>query len=98
MKDATKPVSTLMPAAPVLAGPVFSRPLSRTPVRKDAALREEDVPIVESVQRGLHNRGYRRGRFMIDRAGSGMSEHAVHDFQCKVLTALGHPVAPSPTS
>ncbi len=52
-------------------------------------VRLEDLPLVESVQRGLRNRGYRRGRFVIDPAGSGMSEHAVHDFQCKVLTALG---------
>jgi choline monooxygenase len=52
-------------------------------------VREEDIPIVESVQRGLHSRGYRQGRFMVDEEGTGMSEHAVHDFQLKVLRALG---------
>ncbi len=52
-------------------------------------VREEDIPIVESVQRGLHSRGYRQGRFVVDEAGTGMSEHAVHDFQLKVLRALG---------
>lgn len=52
-------------------------------------VREEDIPIVESVQRGLHSRGYRQGRFMVDGDGTGMSEHAVHDFQLKVLRALG---------
>jgi len=51
-------------------------------------VRIEDIPIVESVQRGLHNRGYRGGRFITDERRSGMSEHAVHDFQHKVLTAL----------
>jgi phenylpropionate dioxygenase-like ring-hydroxylating dioxygenase large terminal subunit len=55
-------------------------------------VREEDIPIVESVQRGLHSRGYRQGRFVVDDEGTGMSEHAVHDFQLKVLRALG--VAP----
>jgi choline monooxygenase len=40
-------------------------------------VREEDIPIVESVQRGLHSRGYRQGRFMVDeeRGGNG-SERA----------------------
>lgn len=52
-------------------------------------VREEDIPIVESVQRGLHSRGYRQGRFVVDEEGTGMSEHAVHDFQLKVLRALG---------
>lgn len=52
-------------------------------------VRVEDVPIVESVQRGLHSRGYQQGRFMVDEDGTGQSEHAVHDFQLKVLKALG---------
>ena len=52
-------------------------------------VREEDIPIVESVQRGLHSRGYRQGRFVVDEDGTGLSEHAVHDFQLKVLHALG---------
>ena len=59
-------------------------------------VREEDIPIVESVQRGLHSRGYRQGRFMVDEERTGMSEHAVHDFQLKVLRALG--VAPNGAS
>jgi choline monooxygenase len=48
------------------------------------------------VQRGLHSRGYRQGRFMVDEEGTGLSEHAVHDFQLKVLRALG--VTPNGTS
>lgn len=53
------------------------------------AVRLEDIPICESVQSGLHSLGYRRGRFVVDRERSEISEHAVHDFQCKVLRALG---------
>ena len=29
-------------------------------------VRDEDVPIVQSVQRGLHSMGYRQGRFIVD--------------------------------
>jgi choline monooxygenase len=52
-------------------------------------VRKEDIPICESVQNGLHSLGYRRGRFNVDEARSEVSEHAVHDFQLKVLRALG---------
>jgi choline monooxygenase len=43
----------------------------------------------ESVQRGLHSLGYRQGRFVVDAGRTEISEHAVHDFQMKVLRALG---------
>ncbi|MDZ4737197.1 MAG: aromatic ring-hydroxylating dioxygenase subunit alpha [Rhodospirillaceae bacterium] len=52
-------------------------------------VRREDIPICESVQKGLHSLGYRQGRFVVDADRSDISEHAVHDFQMKVLTALG---------
>ena len=52
-------------------------------------VRREDFPLVESVQRGLHSQGYGRGRFAIDKDRTYLSEHAVHDLQHKVLTALG---------
>jgi carnitine monooxygenase subunit len=52
-------------------------------------VRMEDVPICESVQSGLHSLGYRRGRFIVDAERSEISEHAVHDFQRKLLEALG---------
>ena len=52
------------------------------------AVREEDIPICESVQRGLHSHGYQQGKFIIDPAHSYVSEHAVHDFQHKVLAAI----------
>ena len=53
------------------------------------AVREEDLPICESVQRGLHSQGYDRGKFIVDPARGFASEHAVHDFQLKVSAALG---------
>ena len=52
-------------------------------------VRVEDVPICETVQRGLHSFGYSQGRFIVDSARSDISEHAVHDFQLKVVRALG---------
>ena len=55
-------------------------------------VRMEDVPICESVQKGLHSHGYDRGRLVIDPAKSYRSEHAVFDFQRKVLSALKEPV------
>ena len=52
-------------------------------------VRLEDIPICESVQAGLHSLGYRQGRFVVDAGRTEISEHAVHDFQAKLLDALG---------
>ena len=51
-------------------------------------LTPEDVSIVESVQRGLHSRGYNQGRFIVDEERSGQSEHGVHYFHSLVFKAL----------
>lgn len=51
-------------------------------------VRAEDIPICESVQRGLHSLGYSRGKFIADPDRGWASEHAVHDFQRRVLAAL----------
>ncbi len=51
-------------------------------------VRDEDVPLCETVQRGLHSMGYTQGRLMANAQHSYFSEHAVHDFQKKVLDAL----------
>ena len=51
-------------------------------------VRQEDVPICESVQRGLHSLGYTQGRIMATPEQKYFSEHAVHDFQKKVIDAL----------
>jgi carnitine monooxygenase subunit len=51
--------------------------------------RAEDLTLVESVQRGLKSRGYRgRGRIMVDRQRSGISEHGVAHFHHRVAQVL----------
>ena len=54
-------------------------------------VRKEDIPICESVQRGLHSMGYQQGKLIIDPDQSYVSEHAVHDFQARVLKAIDGP-------
>jgi len=48
----------------------------------------EDNRLCESVQRGLHSRGYLQGRFIVDRDRTQISEHAVHHFHRLVAAAL----------
>jgi phenylpropionate dioxygenase-like ring-hydroxylating dioxygenase large terminal subunit len=48
----------------------------------------EDIALCESVQRGLKSRSYQHGRFVVDNARSGISEHGVHQFHRLVLAAL----------
>jgi choline monooxygenase len=48
----------------------------------------EDVGLCENVQKGLHSRGYRQGRFVVDRSHCEFSEHHVHFFQSFVRQAL----------
>lgn len=55
----------------------------------DEVLQPEDIGLVESVQRGLHSRGYHRGRFIVDKDRTYVSEHGVHHFHGLVLEALG---------
>jgi len=51
--------------------------------------RAEDIALVESVQRGLKSRGYRgRGRVMVDRRRSGISEHGIAHFHQHVAQVL----------
>jgi len=49
----------------------------------------EDNNICEAVQRGLNQRGYSQGRFIVDRERTEISEHAVHHFHTLVAQALG---------
>ena len=49
---------------------------------------QEDIAIVENVQRGLSSLGYDQGRYVADRAGSWFSESALHRFHKQVLNAL----------
>ena len=55
----------------------------------DKVLQPEDIGLVESVQRGLHSRGYTQGRLMVDRERSYNSEHGLHHFHALVLKSLG---------
>jgi len=52
-------------------------------------LQPEDIGLCESVQRGLHSKGYNQGRFIVDDGRTELSEHAVHHFQKMVVDALG---------
>lgn len=53
----------------------------------DEVLQPEDIGLVESVQRGMQTPAFNRGRYMVDPAGSGLSEHAVHHFHKLLLKA-----------
>lgn len=53
----------------------------------DTVLQPEDIGLVESVQRGMRTPAFEQGRFMVDPAGSGLSEHAVHSFHGQILDA-----------
>lgn len=55
----------------------------------DKVLQPEDIGLVESVQRGLHSRGYTQGRLMVDKDLSHNSEHGLHHFHALVLKSLG---------
>ncbi|MEZ5775094.1 MAG: ring-hydroxylating oxygenase subunit alpha [Hyphomicrobiaceae bacterium] len=55
----------------------------------DEVLQPEDIGLVESVQRGLHSRGYTQGRFIVDKDRTFISEHGLHHFHSLVLEALG---------
>ena len=68
---------------------------SDTPTAEEQAVidfvhivREEDIPICENVQRGLHSLGYTHGKLVVDPERTDLSEHAVHDFQRMVARAL----------
>jgi choline monooxygenase len=55
---------------------------------RNGALTDEDVALVESVQRGLNSRGYGAGRFIDDDEGLEISERATHQFHRLVAQAL----------
>jgi choline monooxygenase len=55
----------------------------------DEVLQPEDIGLVESVQRGLHSRAYRQGRFIVDKDRTFISEHGLHHFHSLVLESLG---------
>jgi choline monooxygenase len=50
-------------------------------------LQQQDIGIVESVQRGMGTPAFDQGRIVHDPGGSGLSEHGVHHFHGLVLDA-----------
>jgi carnitine monooxygenase subunit len=53
----------------------------------DEVLQVEDIALVENVQRGMRTPAFDQGRLVVDRQGSGLSEHALHHFHGLVLDA-----------
>ena len=53
----------------------------------DEVLQQQDISLVESVQRGMNTPAFSQGRIVCDPAGSGLSEHGVHHFHGLVLDA-----------
>ncbi|MFS8097855.1 Rieske 2Fe-2S domain-containing protein [Lentzea alba] len=53
----------------------------------DEVLQQQDIGIVESVQRGMRTPAFDQGRIVYDPQGSGLSEHGVHHFHGLLLDA-----------
>lgn len=53
----------------------------------DEILQQQDISLVESVQRGMSTPAFDQGRIVFDPAGSGLSEHGVHHFHGLILEA-----------
>ncbi|MFD1932421.1 SRPBCC family protein [Nonomuraea mangrovi] len=53
----------------------------------DEVLQQQDIALVESVQRGMGTPAFDQGRIVYDPSGSGLSEHGVHHFHGLVLDA-----------
>jgi carnitine monooxygenase subunit len=53
----------------------------------DDVLQQQDIAIVESVQRGMATPAFDQGRIVYDPAEPGLSEHGVHHFHGLVLQA-----------
>ena len=53
----------------------------------DEVLQQQDIRIVESVQRGMRTPAFDQGRIVYDPARTGLSEHGVHHFHGLVLDA-----------
>jgi choline monooxygenase len=60
----------------------------------DEVLQQQDISLVESVQRGMKTPAFTQGRIVYDPAGSGLSEHGVHHFHGLVLDAYRSLVQP----
>ncbi|MFN0192493.1 MAG: SRPBCC family protein [Aestuariivirga sp.] len=65
-----------------------SQQISEAMTYMDKTLQPEDIPLCESVQKGLKSKGHNQGRFVIDPAHPQLSEHGVHHFQKLVAQAV----------
>ncbi|MET9225419.1 ring-hydroxylating oxygenase subunit alpha [Lentzea sp. NPDC003310] len=61
----------------------------------DEVLQQQDIGIVESVQRGMRTPAFEQGRIVYDPAGTGLSEHGVHHFHGLLLEAYRAAVTPA---
>ncbi len=62
----------------------------------DGVLQQQDIRIIESVQRGMATPAFDQGRIIYDPEGSGLSEHGVHHFHGLVLDAYRSLAAADP--
>lgn len=62
----------------------------------DEVLQQQDIAIVESVQRGMRTPAFDQGRFVYDEEGSGLSEHGVHHFHGLLIDAYRRLVGSDP--
>lgn len=62
----------------------------------DEVLQQQDIAIVESVQRGMATPAFDQGRIVHDPHGSGLGEHGVHHFHGLLLQAYQAGVALGP--
>jgi choline monooxygenase len=53
----------------------------------DEILQQQDISLVQSVQRGMKTPAFNQGRIVYDPSGSGLSEHGVHHFHGLILKA-----------
>jgi choline monooxygenase len=53
----------------------------------DEVLQQQDISLVESVQRGMNTPAFDQGRIVYDPSGTGLSEQGVHHFHGLVLEA-----------
>jgi len=62
----------------------------------DDVLQQQDISLVESVQRGMRTPAFDQGRIVYDAGGSGLSEHGVHHFHGLLIEAYKSLVEPCP--
>ena len=70
-------------------GGMDSETVRRLALQDRSTTVEEDIQLVESVQRGLHSRGYKPGPLVIDPKGGVQSEHSIASLHKWLLEALG---------